>query len=273
VFFRACGIPRIVGLPLRRRDLSCGPDKRHPGQFEWEAARIARRVAPLAVVDLEDAAAWDLALREEEQAEADRLLAAAGMGVDFLVLSVGTKVSAKDWTQPNWLALLRRLATTHAGFGLVAIGSADEATRSAECLAGWPGPSANLCGLTSPRVSAALLQRARLFLGHDSGPMHVAAAVGTACVVVFSARSRPGQWSPRGAGHRLLSRQVPCMGCGLEVCVEHGTKCLLSIPVAEVAAAVDQALGASTRSGAAMSSRAGSLRPLRSLGTIHPALK
>jgi ADP-heptose:LPS heptosyltransferase len=62
----------------------------------------------------------------------------------------------------------------------------------------------NLCGKLTPRESAAVMQRATLFAGHDSGPMHLAAAVGTPCVAMFGDFNPPKKWHPFGAQHRLI---------------------------------------------------------------------
>jgi len=92
----------------------------------------------------------------------------------------------------------------------------------------------NLCGQVSVRESAALLAHARLYLGHDSGPMHLAAAVGTPCVAVFSSRNLPGEWFPYGTQHRMLYQAIWCQGCGLEVCIERNKACIRSITVDQV---------------------------------------
>ena len=102
----------------------------------------------------------------------------------------------------------------------------------------WSGKTANLCGRVSPRVSAAVLEQAELFVGHDSGPVHLAAAVGTPCVAVYSARSLPGHWFPRGNKTTVFYNRVPCLGCGLETCVTFAKKCILSIGVNQVFDAV-----------------------------------
>jgi heptosyltransferase-3 len=195
LFFRACGIPKIIGLPWRRRDLVCLP---RAGVYENEADRLLRRVASLPAHESDD---QGLALTESERAEAQRLLRQATISSPFIAASVGTKLPIKDWGIENWEKLLAALSRECPGFGLVLLGSPDERERSAALARAWTGPVANLCGETPPRVSAAILREARLFIGHDSGPMHLAAAVGTRCVAVYSAQSRPGQWFPRGAGH------------------------------------------------------------------------
>jgi len=56
----------------------------------------------------------------------------------------------------------------------------------------------------SPRQSAAVLTEARLFIGHDSGPMHLAAAVGTPTVGLFGNNNQPRKWHPFGPTARAV---------------------------------------------------------------------
>ena len=71
----------------------------------------------------------------------------------------------------------------------------------------WEGPVLNLCGRISPRESAAVVHHARLFLGADSGPMHLAAAGGVPCVIPFAALDLPGRWFPVGKFHKPIYHQ------------------------------------------------------------------
>jgi ADP-heptose:LPS heptosyltransferase len=203
LFFKACGIPRLIGVPFRREDLTCEVP---PGEilYESEARRLLRRVRPLGEVDPRDRRWIDLRLREEERADAARLLTGGPIRENYLAVSLGTKWPENDWGDTNWRRLLAEASAAHPRLGLVLLGSADEFERSQGVMKAWSGPSANLCGKASPRVSAALLERASLFLGHDSGPMHLAAAAGARCVTIFSARCPPGQWFPFGEGHLNL---------------------------------------------------------------------
>src|SRR5262249_41595673 len=141
----------------------------------------------------------------------------------------GAKCDVKDWTDPNWSQLLRAVSKDDQGLGLVALGSQDESERSARLLDEWSGPKLNLCGaIRGPRIAAAVLRYAALYLGHDTGPMHLAAAVNTPCVAIFSAQSPPGEWFPRGKNHRVLYRKTDCYGCRLMTCVDQQKKCILS---------------------------------------------
>jgi ADP-heptose:LPS heptosyltransferase len=123
--------------------------------------------------------------------------------------------------------------------GVVFVGAMDEFDRSERVAEGWTGPKLNLCGRLTPRQSAVILREAVFFIGHDSGPMHLAAAVGTACVAIFSARNKPNVWFPYGHQHRVIYHRTDCYGCGLEVCERFRKKCIASITVREVLQAIE----------------------------------
>ena len=92
-------------------------------------------------------------------------------------------------------------------------------------------------GALGIRQSLAALRRCRLYVGNDTGTMHLAVAAGTRCVAIFSARDRPGLWEPYGSGHRVLRRKIECEGCELMECTEKGNACTLAIGVDEVVSA------------------------------------
>ena len=75
---------------------------------------------------------------------------------------------------------------------------------------------------------------AKLFVGHDSGPMHMAAAVGVPIVAIFSSRSLPGQWFPLTERSRTHYTVIDCMGCGRERCDDLRKACIERISVDEV---------------------------------------
>lgn len=197
LFFSLCGIRRFVGLPfgMRRRRY------RRLGERLWESegARLLRCIG----ADAAAAPAGD-ALTVEELAEAEARLAGWPGAGDFVAFSVGAKQDDKDWGDDNWRAVLAPLSKVRDGLGLVTVGAEDEAARSQALAAHWRGDVLDLCGVTAPRVSAAVMGRARFYLGHDSGPMHLAALAGTRCVAVFGARAKPGVWFPAGDGHRVF---------------------------------------------------------------------
>jgi ADP-heptose:LPS heptosyltransferase len=201
LFFRACGFRQIVGAPLTA-DLNFGRVDPATGDIEQEASRLARCMAPLGKIDLDDPAAWDLRLTARERARADELLEPLE-GKPFLAISVGGKLAVQDWGDGNWSELLRRVAPKLA-LPLVFVGGADDSARSLRLAASWTAPVLDACGRLTPRETAALLRRAALFVGHDSGPMHLAAAGGLRCVSLFGSRDPPRIWHPVGRHHRTF---------------------------------------------------------------------
>ncbi len=265
-FFRLCGVRRTIGVPLtegmQRNFYGDLTGDLWKGDLEPEASRLARCIAELGepadgadAARLDHPASWDLQLTAaEHQAAAKALEAAFPRGWaarEPIAISVGTKVQAKDWGKDNWRALLARMAVEFPGRPLLLAGAAEESDASEFAAQGWRknggGPVVNLCGRLTPRESAAAFTRARLFVGHDSGPMHLAAAVGTPVVAIFAARNIPRQWFPFGKQHKVVYHRVECWGCGLETCIEQQKKCLLSITVDEVIAAVRERLGQGDR--------------------------
>ena len=85
---------------------------------------------------------------------------------------------------------------------------------------------------------AALAARARVVVANDSGPMHLAAAVGTPVVALFGATD-PGRTGPTGAPSEVLDRYVFCSPCYLKEC-PYGHECMREIGVEDVAAAVER---------------------------------
>jgi ADP-heptose:LPS heptosyltransferase len=237
-FFTLCGLREMVGLPLTKHtseNLPLGD-----GRSEFEAQRLARCVASLGDARLEDPASWDLHLQRDEISQAKRVLELWSGGAPFIAVTIGTNLQANDWGAQNWQQALNMISSRYPRVGLALIGSADDQKNAELAAAGWLGPKINLCGRLSARLSAAVMRQALIYLGHDTGPMHLAAAMHVPCVAVFSARNAPGVWFPWGEGHRIIYHSVPCMGCKLEVCIANGKICITSISPDEVFnAAVD----------------------------------
>jgi len=235
-FFRlAGGVKRMIGIPAAS-DLIRIQDSAS-GTYQSEATRLASTVRELGDASLEKPESWDLRLTAGER-EIARLALGDLAKKPLIVCGPGTKMQAKDWGRENWQALLTTLSNRYKGFGLALIGAKEDAEVSEFASSEWSGPKVNLCGRLSPRETAGVIEYAKVFLGPDSGPMHLAACVRVPCVIPFSARGLPGVWYPAGGQHRVIYHQVNCFGCNLETCVVEGRKCLTSITVSEMAQAV-----------------------------------
>lgn len=168
------------------------------------------------------------------------LLGAAGWtGEPIIVLHPIARRQAKQWPLERFAALGRQIAA-RPGIGLVLTGSRADAPRVEALARAMDGRVVNLAGLTTLPELAALFRQARLVIGNDSGPLHLAAAVGTPVVALFGCPD-PARVGPYGAGHTVVRKPIrnPCSEFQ-RYCARR--PCLNGIEVEEVWAAVGQHL-------------------------------
>jgi ADP-heptose:LPS heptosyltransferase len=190
----------------------------------------------------------DLSLSTQERAKAEEILRGLPRALGFVAISVGGKVPLNNWGDHNWSVLIAALSNRCPSLGAVFIGSADERTRNDLLAEHWPGPVLNTCGQLTPRETAALIARADAFIGHDTGTLHLAAAVNTPVVGIYSARNLPGKWFSDRPRDIFFYHRVPCEGCELvhvEDCPNE-RMCMTQHDPAAVQAAVLRFLPAST---------------------------
>ena len=98
-----------------------------------------------------------------------------------------------------------------------------------------------MLGLSIPEL-AELIRGARLYVGNDSGPMHLAAAVGTPTIAVWGS-SDSRRWRPWSVKHRVVQNPFECNPCpGYRCLVADSPLCIESVTVAQVNAAVEEML-------------------------------
>lgn len=236
LFFQTlCGIERIVGLrptpayPVRDRS-------RRLMRIESESNRLRASIAGEAIGAAPGPLDHRLPLSAAHRERAAARLAAM-TGSRLIAFAPGSKMPAKMWPLDRFAAVGGQLLARYPDVRLLVLGGGPQEQQAAQTLtAVWGSRSANLVDL-GIWDTAAILERCCLYIGNDTGTMHLAASVGTPCVAIFSARDNPGRWEPAGAGHVVLRRDVACAGCVLVECVEHQNICLTSIPVEEVVAA------------------------------------
>lgn len=156
----------------------------------------------------------------------------------LVVFHVGAGTSAKCWPAEHWRELLGRMIV-EAGARVVLVGSRRDSSFAGRIMQGnrWPGV-ADWTGRLSLRETAALIESADLFIGPDSGPAHLAAAVGTPAVVLFSGTNRVRQWRPWGRRVLTMKHPVPCSPCHRTRCPLPGHPCLTLLTPAAVMARV-----------------------------------
>lgn len=238
LYFRLCGFKRIVGVPLSD-DLQhnrAGAD----GLVEPESQRLARCIADLGGVDLGSPGAWDLHLTAAERLAAEEVLVAVAQR-PRIAINMGGKVAANDWGEANWLALATRMRSFCGDHALVFVGAAEDTARAARVGALWPGPVANLCGRVPPRVSAAAMAGSRVFVGHDSGPLHLAACMGVPCVGLYGNTNAARKWHPGGSGHLIIHEMRGVLMIDVDQVVQAMQAQLAMLPGAATAATAAEA--------------------------------
>ncbi len=193
LFFKLAGIKHIIGAPLTR-DLDSGKLDSVTGLIEQESKRLSNCLKELGYIDIADKVAWDLKYTPDELHHALSILGDIG-NKPFIVVNAGGKVDINDWGNENWKILLSQLSQT-LSCPLVFIGGLVDIDRANLLGMAWNGKVINTCGQLSPRETGALLSHASLFFGHDSGPMHLAAANSVPCICVFSNNNPAGKWYP-----------------------------------------------------------------------------
>jgi ADP-heptose:LPS heptosyltransferase len=239
-FFRTlCGIRDIVGLeptpPYPVRDGS-----NRLVRLESESDRLTAWVTGGA----EAASGPDahrLPIAPVHRDRAARVIAPFAGG-RLVAIAPGSKMQAKMWPLDRFAAVGSRLLACWPDVRLVVLGGPHDRPIGDELCRGWGARAVNLVGSLTIAESAAVLERCSLYVGNDTGTMHLAASVGTPCVAIFSARDNPGRWEPAGTGHIVLRHDVPCAGCMLTDCIEHAQQCLTAISVDDVVAAATRCL-------------------------------
>ncbi len=159
-----------------------------------------------------------------------------------IVLHIGAGTSAKRWPAEHWRRLVACLSAE--GNAHVALVGTSNDTQTARAILGASAPAsvADWTGRFSVDELAAVLQEADVLVGADSGPAHLAAAVGTAVIALFSGTNSVEQWQPRGRSVRVLRADVPCSPCHLKACPVAGHRCMRGVLPDHVIHALNQSL-------------------------------
>ena len=153
-----------------------------------------------------------------------------------VVVHPGASVPARAWAPERNAALVDALVA--AGRHVTVTGGPDEAALTAR-VAGPPREAVrDLGGRTTLPELAGVLAAARVVVVGNTGPAHLAAAVGTPVVSLFAPTVPAVRWRPWQVPHVLLYVDVPCAGCRARTCPVPGHPCLGGVAVADVADAV-----------------------------------
>jgi lipopolysaccharide heptosyltransferase II len=178
-----------------------------------------------------------IVLSEADRAAAERALAPLA-GRRFVAFHLGAGFASKCLPVERFAKVASKLGRERA---VVVIGGAEERPLVEQLRRLAPVPVVDLVGALSLKETAALLERADLFVGNDSGPMHLAAAVGRP-IVTFFGPSEPHKYRPYGVVQRLIEIDLPCRPCDHVHCVHDEFLCMTRIAPSEIVEAAEELL-------------------------------
>lgn len=185
---------------------------------------------------------FELPLTTADHQAAAELLETHGIAPEqpFVAINPMTTWPTKHWQLDKFAELADRLA--ESGKAVVFTGGPADRAGVAAIGAMMRQKAVNLAGATSLKSLAAIFARAQAVVSTDTGPMHVAAAVGTPVVALFGPTA-PWRTGPYGGKHQIIRLGLPCSPCLKKQCQFDTTACMADIPVSEVVQAVMKITG------------------------------
>jgi ADP-heptose:LPS heptosyltransferase len=229
---------KLAGIPWIAAD-----SEHYPGTLlDLRHQRAPHRHEARAALDLAEAAGFALPPGDEGRLLLTPLPDTAPLtgAAPYVVVHPGAAVPARAWSPAR--AARAVTALEDAGHRVVVTGRPSEKELTALVVG---GTALDLGGRTTFSELAGVLAAADVVVTGNTGPSHLASAVGTPVVCLFAPVVPAERWAPYRVPHRLLGRQdAPCRGSRARVCPVTGHPCLDSVTDAEVLAAVDALLAA-----------------------------
>ncbi len=153
-----------------------------------------------------------------------------GLGREVVAIHATCTASAKRWPANHWRQLIEKIPVN---FDVVILGSENEKADIEAIFIEGGRKVVVAAGLFRLPELAAFLKQCKLFVGVDSGPAHIAAAVGTPVVSIFSGTNKSAQWAPRGPQGAIVHQHTECSPCERAECPLNN-ECMRQIEVEAV---------------------------------------
>jgi heptosyltransferase III len=248
---RSAFLTWISGAPVR---IGFNDEHRWRGRYYTEVVppvptvrhRIDRDLEALKPINIQAGSKKpQLWLTSEEKNRADELLHQLGIqpSQSFVILQPGARYWFKAWPPERFAELADRLTSQHGC--QVLIGGSDQDLDVAQQIRQMATSNpVIMAGRTTIKQFAAIAKQSSLFVGSDSGAMHMASAVGTPVVALFGPSS-PREWGPRGGPVEVLYKEIDCRSCFHPTCTRGEENCMKLISLEEVMTAAGHMMGRS----------------------------
>lgn len=224
-----------ISLARGRRKVGFGPGMEHSEKshlflneripaVSMEIHALDRGLVLLKALGLPDRPVrYDLPVAVEDEKAAHHLLTSKGLRPEepFVAINPAAKWPTKLWAPERFRELAERLLKEN--FRVVFTGSREDQALMDDIAGGFGASVVRMDGQTTLRVLAAIYRSANVVVSTDTGPMHLAAAVGTPVVALFGPTA-PWRTGPYGQGHRVLRAGVSCSPCFSRSCKAKGVE-------------------------------------------------
>jgi len=234
------GAPRVLFFKKDRRP------QRATGKPRHAIDDFLKELRPLGIRDVQDRR-MDFVVPPEAHDRVASLLRGEGIGPDepILIANPGGTRLINRWPPEKYVAFLDRMAKEMPDVRLILSGGPDDVERAGGIAASVRDTTRvlNLAARLEIKETGALLARTNVLVTPDTGPMHIASALGTPMVVLSGAADpdRTGPLSPRDLV--VINRELPCVPCGDRTCRRGDIACMTQMPVDWVLEAVRRRLG------------------------------
>lgn len=179
-----------------------------------------------------DEIVFDIPVPERDRLMTDELLSRRGVKAyePLVAINPVAKWESKLWNTEKFSELADRL-TEVFGVRVIFTGGGEDRDTVQEIIVRMKHRAVNLAGETNLKMLAALYQKTRCLISTDTGPMHLAAALGTRVVALFGPTA-PWRTGPFGSGHQIIRAGLECSPCFKRRC--RTTECMARIGVADV---------------------------------------
>jgi ADP-heptose:LPS heptosyltransferase len=242
--------PSARSLALRR---ICGAKQtlvyrkqKHAGRGERRLHAAHNFMETLRPIGIDESVeSIELPLPDEALRSIDRFLSAKGVDASRPLIAlncgVGAARPARNWFPERFGSLADRLIR-ELGAAVVFVGGKEDKELVRNVMAGMKETALSAAGELSIAESAALLARCACLVSSDTGPLHLATAVGTRVVGLFGSTD-PMRTGPIGGGHRILIKGLACVPCEEKHCPLGTRECMDAISIEDVFQAVRKAAG------------------------------
>ncbi|HSK70145.1 MAG TPA: glycosyltransferase family 9 protein [Pyrinomonadaceae bacterium] len=233
-FFRLAGIKRIIGTEYLLQNI-IKPNPERPLPILESEQEYLLKCLSAEQIPVNGNIPSKMALTENEKEIAEKWLRENCGDFftknDLVAVAPASKWESKVWAEERFEEVISGLIAQKDIFPVV-FGGSEDREKGERLIKKWKR-GANAAGKLNIREAAAALEKCKLYLGNDTGTMHLAASVETPCVAIFAAIDYAGRWYPQGSGHKIFRETVECEACYAPVCFNN-RKCLDAVGVEEV---------------------------------------